>query len=92
MYKINCGIKAIDGIQIEFDDILDFYKYEKERKKRNTCNMMINGYIKSIGQTVLYCDEYKNGMYEWYVVNGKFLNYLEPIMWHPLEDYIDQSI
>ena len=88
MYKINCGVKAEDGIQIEFYDISDFYEYDKRRKEKQE-EGIIRGYIKSIDVEVLYIDEYENGMYEWYVVNGKFLNNLEPIRWHPLEDYIN---
>lgn len=34
---------------------------------------------------------YDNEMYEWYVVNGKFLNKLEPLRCHPLEDYIEKE-
>lgn len=34
MYKVNCGLKAEDGIQIEFDDISDFYEYDKRRKEK----------------------------------------------------------
>lgn len=89
MYKVNCGVKSEDGIQIEFDDIYDFYEYDKRRKEKKE-EHVIRGYIKSIDVEVLYCDEYDNGMYEWYVVNGKFLNQLEPLRWHPLEDYIEQ--
>ena len=34
MYKVNCGIKPEDGIQIEFDDISDFYVFEEKRKEK----------------------------------------------------------
>ena len=87
MYKINCGITARQGIQIEFDDIKDFYAYDKRRENKNI-EMEISGYIKSIDVRLLFFDEYDNGSYEWYVVGGKFLNYLEPLTWHPLEDYL----
>ena len=89
MYKVNCGVKVEDGIQIEFDDISDFYEYDKRRKEKQE-EGIIRGYVKSIDVEVLYIDEYDNGMYEWYVVNGKFLNALEPLRWHPLEDYIEK--
>ena len=84
MYKINAGIKFNDGIQIEFEDIVDFDKYNRERKD---LNHKVRGYVKSVRCEVLYIDEYNCGMFEWYVLNGKFLNQLEPIRWHPLEDY-----
>lgn len=84
-YKYNCGIKAEDGIMVEFDDIKDFYHFQKENQNNKH---EIRGFVKSINVEILYCDEYDNGSYEWYVVNGKFLNQLEPLSWHPLEDYI----
>ena len=86
MYKVNTNVRVENGIQIEFDDISDFYKFDKSRKEKQEKHI-IRGYVKSVDVEVLYCDEYNNGMYEWYVVNGKFLNYLEPLRWHPLEDY-----
>ena len=77
MYKVNCGIKPEDGIQIEFDDISDFYVFEEKRKEKQE-EHVIRGYVKSIDVEVLYIDEYNDKRYEWYVVNGKFLNALEP--------------
>ena len=90
MYKINCGVKPEDGIQVEFDDIQDFYTFDKKRKEKQE-KYIIRGYVKSIDVEVLYIDEYNKGIYCWYVVNGKFLNALEPLQWHPLEDYIEKD-
>lgn len=87
MYKINCGIKFNDGIQVEFDDIKDFYKFNKERENKNDKVHNIRGYVKSINCEVVYVDGYDEGYHEWFVKDGKFLNYLEPLLWHPLEDY-----
>ena len=86
MYRVNTNVKAENGIQIVFDDISDFYKFDRSREEKQE-EHIIRGYVKSIDVEVLYCDEYNNGMYEWYVVNVKFLNYLEPLRWHQLEDY-----
>lgn len=84
MQSFNTGVKFEDGIQITFDDIKDFEEFNKNRKEEDH---NIRGYVKSVSCEVVYIDEYKNGSYEWYVLNGKFLNKLEPISWHPLEDY-----
>lgn len=89
MYKIN-NTRTFDGIQIEFEDISDFYAYENRRKEKQE-DYEIRGYVKSINVELLYLDQYNNGMYEWYVLNGKFLNQLEPLRLHPLEDYIDKD-
>lgn len=87
LYKINCGIKFNEGIQIEFDNIEDFHKFNNDRKNKDDEDHNIKGYVKSINCEVVYIDEYDSGYREWYVVGGKFLNYLEPLCWHPLEDY-----
>lgn len=47
MYKINCGVKPEDGIQVEFDDIQDFYTFDKRRKDKQE-EHIIRGYVKSI--------------------------------------------
>lgn len=88
MYKVNCGVTFEQGIQVEFDDISDFYAYDKQRKEKGK-EYPVRGFIKSINVEVIYIDEYNVGLYEWYVVDGKFLNHLEPLRWHPLEDYIE---
>lgn len=89
MIKINCGIKAKDGIQVEFDTIADFYRFNTDRKNKNEVDHVINGFVKEINCQVVYTDEYNTGLYEWYVLNGKFLNNLEPLTFHPLEDYLN---
>ena len=74
--------------KLEFNDISDFYDFDAKRKANNE-EHTIRAYIKSINVEVAYLDEYNIGLYCWYVVNGKFLNYLETLDWHPLEDYIE---
>lgn len=88
MYKVNCGVSFNKGIQMEFDDISDFYAFENARKDDKH---PIRGYVKSIDTEVVYFDEYDNGTYEWFALGGKFLNNLEPLRWHPLEDYIEEN-
>ena len=88
-YKFNRGIKATKGIQIEFDAIEDFYSFNKHREQKNEKDHLISGFVKQINCQVFFMDEYNTGIYEWYVVNGKFLNYFEPLCFHSLEDYLE---
>lgn len=82
MYKVNCRVKANEKIQIEFDSLEDFFKYDKKRKSQNI-EKEISGHIKSIDEYVLFFDEYGDGLFEWVLVNSKrFLNRLEPMGWH----------
>lgn len=78
MYTIHDDIKAEDGNQIDFDKTEDFRNFIKrhghERPKK------VTDFIKSIGINVVFCDRYKTGAYNWYVVNGNFMNKLEPLL------------
>jgi len=86
---MHCHIKFEEGIQITFDDIKSFNRYNEDRETRNVPDHPIRGFVKSIKCEVVYIDEYGSGMYEWYVLGGKFLNMLEPLCFHSLEDYIE---
>lgn len=82
-YKVNCYIKAEDGIQIECDDIQDFYKFDKHRIDKKEKNHIITLHIKSVDCNMIYMDEYNVGIWEWCIVdNDKFLNYYQPLCFY----------
>lgn len=87
MITYNCGICPNEGYQVIFDTVEDFEKFEKKRYEKREKHT-IRGFVKEINQEVLFHDEYNVGIYEWFVVNGPFLNYHEPLSFHPLKNYL----
>lgn len=92
MYQIKCGLKPQNGIPIICDTVEDFFKFDKLFQSRDVPKMgknpFMRAYIKEIEVELAYLDEYSSGYAEWYYVNNlKYLNYLEPLAWHPLDKY-----
>lgn len=68
MYEVKCGVPFNKGIQIVFDSIEDFNRFDDKRKEKNESGHPIRGYVKEVNCEVIYHDEYNTGIYEWSVV------------------------